>query len=197
MDSCRGYIRCVVLLCVLSVGLSFSYGQSSYLDSITVSEDSTELSEMLCSVVIRPIPLSIFPSIDKALNPQIESGLNSFASEKGIQIRHYGTGQLSSLSFRGMSAAHTQVSFNGLRINSPDVSQVNASILPLSGREDLSFEASHVTAGGMLHIASPQLSQSALRIRQVMGTYRHIAHDIGWDKVYDNGYLSITGGSVD
>ena len=149
---------------------------------------------MLCSVVIRPIPLSIFPSIDKALNPELATNLGNFASEKGIQIRHYGTGQLSSLSFRGMSAAHTQVSFNGLRINSPDISQVNASILPLSGREDLSFEASHVTAGGMLHIASPQLSQNALRIRQVMGTYRHIAHDIGWDKVYDNGYLSLTGG---
>lgn len=194
MDSCRGDFRRVVLLYLWCVGLSFSYGQSSYLDSIAVSEDSTELSEMLCSVVIRPIPLSIFPSLDKALNPKLESSLNSFASEKGIQIRHYGTGQLSSLSFRGMSAAHTQVSFNGLRLNSPDISQVNASILPLSGREDLSFDASHVTAGGMLHIASPQLSQSALRIQQVMGTYRHIAHDIGWDKVYDNGYLSIIGG---
>ena len=42
----------------------------------------------------------------------------------------------------------------------------------------------------------PQLSQSALRIRQVMGTYRHIAHDFGWDKVYDNGYLSITGAMI-
>ena len=71
---------------------------------------------------------------------------------------------------------------------------MNASILPLTGREDLSFEVSHVTAGGMLHIASPQLSQNALRIRQVMGTYRHIAHDIGWDKAYDNGSLSIAGG---
>ncbi|MEC9222150.1 MAG: outer membrane beta-barrel protein, partial [Bacteroidota bacterium] len=194
MDSCRGDFRCVVLLCLWCVGLSFSYGQSLNHDTIAVSEDSTELSEMLCNVVIRPIPLSIFSSLDQALNPRIESNLNSFASEKGIQIRHYGTGQLSSLSFRGMSAAHTQVSFNGLRINSPDISQVNASILPLTGREDLSFEASHVTAGGMLHIASPQLSQNALRIRQVMGTYRHIAHDIGWDKAYDNGYLSITGG---
>ena len=194
MGSCRGYIRRVVFLCVWCVCFSFSYGQPLDYDTITVSEDTIELSEMLCSVVIRPIPLSIFSSLDKALNPGITSSLISIASEKGIQIRHYGTGQLSSLSFRGMSAAHTQVSFNGLRINSPDISQVNASILPLSGREDLSFESSHVTAGGMLHIASPQLTQNALRIRQVMGTYRHIAHDVGWDKVYDNGYLSVTGG---
>ena len=194
MDSCRGYFRRVVFLFVSCMGFASSYGQLLEHDSIAVSEDSTALSEMLCGVVIRPIPLSNFPSLHKALNPKIEASLNSFASEKGIQIRHYGTGQLSSLSFRGMSAAHTQVSFNGLRINSPDISQVNASILPLSGREDLSFDASHVTAGGMLNIASPQLSQNALRIRQVMGTYRHIAHDVGWDKVYDNGYLSVTGG---
>ena len=106
MDSCRGDFRRVVLLCVLCVGLSFSYGQSLNHDTIEDSEDSTELSEMLCSVVIRPIPLSIFPSLDKALNPKIESSLTSFYSENGIQIRHYGTGQLSSLSFRGMSAAH-------------------------------------------------------------------------------------------
>ena len=194
MESCQGYIRRVVLLCCWCACLSWSYAQSPGRDTISVSKDSTTLSEVLRNVVIRPIPRAISTSLDEALNPGITSSLNSFASEKGIQVRHYGTGQLSSLSYRGMSAAHTQVSFNGLRINSPDISQVNASILPLNGDQDLSFETSHVTAGGMLHIASPQISQNALRIRQVMGTYRHIAHDVGWDKVYDKGYVSFTGG---
>ena len=109
MDSCRGDFRCVVLLCGLCVGLSFSYGQSLDHDAIAVSEDSTELSEMLCSVVIRPIALSIFPSLDKALNPKIESSLTSFASEKGIQIRHYGTGQLSSLAFEECLLRHASL----------------------------------------------------------------------------------------
>ena len=49
-------LRCVVLICLWCVGLSFGYGQSLHHDAIAVSEDSTELSEMLCSVVIRPIP---------------------------------------------------------------------------------------------------------------------------------------------
>ena len=48
-----------------------------------------------------------------------------------VFIKKYGQGGLSSVSFRGTGAAHTQVLWNGININSPMLGQVDFSLIPV------------------------------------------------------------------
>lgn len=52
------------------------------------------------------------------------------AESTGIFVKSYGRATLSTVSFRGTGASHTQVTWNGLRINSPMLGQVDFSMIP-------------------------------------------------------------------
>jgi len=45
-------------------------------------------------------------------------------------IKHYGRATLSTASFRGASPSHTQVTWNGMKINSPMLGMVDFSTIP-------------------------------------------------------------------
>ncbi|NLH23910.1 MAG: Plug domain-containing protein, partial [Bacteroidales bacterium] len=45
-------------------------------------------------------------------------------------IKHYGRATLSTASFRGTSPSHTQVTWNGMKINSPMLGMVDFSTIP-------------------------------------------------------------------
>lgn len=64
-----------------------------------------------------------------------------------IFIRQYGAGMLASPSFRGTSAGHTAIFWNGLPINSPSLGQSDLSILPIAGVDQV---AVHFGNGGAL-----------------------------------------------
>lgn len=57
-----------------------------------------------------------------------------------IAIKNYGPGQLSTVSFRGTSANHTAVLWNGLNINSPSLGQTDFSTIPVAGFDQLSIQ---------------------------------------------------------
>jgi len=57
-----------------------------------------------------------------------------------IAIKNYGPGQLSTVSFRGTSANHTAVLWNGLNINSPTLGQTDFSTIPVAGFDQLSVQ---------------------------------------------------------
>lgn len=54
------------------------------------------------------------------------------SSQSGIFIRDYGSGQLATASFRGMSANHTLVTWQGIPLNSPSLGQVDLSLFPMT-----------------------------------------------------------------
>lgn len=56
-----------------------------------------------------------------------------------IYIKSYGVGGLATASFRGTSASHTQVLWNGLNINSPLWGQTDLSLLPIFFTDDVSL----------------------------------------------------------
>jgi len=57
-----------------------------------------------------------------------------------VAIKNYGPGQLSTASFRGTSANHTAVLWNGLNINSASLGQTDFSTIPVIGFDQLSVQ---------------------------------------------------------
>ena len=57
-----------------------------------------------------------------------------------IAFKSYGSGQLTSISFRGTSAMHTAVLWNGLNINSPMAGQTDFSTVPVLGFDEMAIQ---------------------------------------------------------
>jgi iron complex outermembrane receptor protein len=77
----------------------------------------------------------------------------------GIFVRQYGAGMLASPSFRGTSAGHTALFWNGLPINSPSLGQSDLSILPVAGIDQAAIQFGNAGAlfgneaiGGSIHL---------------------------------------------
>jgi len=67
------------------------------------------------------------------LIPHLNSDLSTILSEYStIFIKSYGNGTLATPSFRGTTAQHTQVEWNGINLNSPMLGQIDLSLVPVS-----------------------------------------------------------------
>ncbi len=65
--------------------------------------------------------------------PNLNADLSSILSEHStIFIKSYGNGTLATPSFRGTSAQHTQVEWNGINLNSPMLGQMDFSQVPVA-----------------------------------------------------------------
>ncbi|MCE7054353.1 TonB-dependent receptor [Algoriphagus sp. AGSA1] len=78
-----------------------------------------------------------------------------------VFVRQYGAGMIASPSFRGTSAGHTAVFWNGLPINSPSLGQSDLSILPISSIDQVSVQFGNAGAlfgneaiGGSVHLGT-------------------------------------------
>lgn len=80
-----------------------------------------------------------------------------------IFVRQYGPGMLSSPSFRGTSAGHTALFWNGLPINSPSLGQSDLSLIPILAidQADLQFGSSGALIGNESIGGSIQLRSNA------------------------------------
>lgn len=75
------------------------------------------------------------------LMEKINLGLSDLLSENTtVYIKDYGRGALSSASFRGTAPTHTQVSWNGININSPMLGMVDFSLIPMFIIDDISLQ---------------------------------------------------------
>lgn len=102
------------------------------------------------------------------------------AEKSPVFIRQYGPGMLASPNFRGTSAGHTAIFWNGIPINSPSLGQSDLSILPLiiADQIDLSYGSDgallgNESLGGAVHLSTtPQFNQSPnLSILQETGSF--------------------------
>lgn len=62
--------------------------------------------------------------------------LGEFSS---VYVKNYGNGQLASLAVRGTSAAQTEVQWNGIKLNSPVLGQVDLSLFAVGLQDELSL----------------------------------------------------------
>ena len=89
-----------------------------------------------------------------------------------VAFKSYGSGQLTSISFRGTSAMHTAVLWNGLNINSPMAGQTDFSTVPVLGFDQLSIQygssascvGSDAVGGSILLSSVPQWKQKGLNL---------------------------------
>lgn len=89
--------------------------------------------------------------------------LNQLLSENsGIYFKNYGNGQLSSISYRGTSAAQTDVLWNGIRLNNPSLGQVDFSLFAVNGMQSVSMSGVAATGniGAAIQLQSYQQPDS-------------------------------------
>jgi len=83
-----------------------------------------------------------------------------------ISIKSYGAGQLATISFRGTSANHTSLLWNGININSPSLGQTDFSTIPVNGFDQISIQygssascvGTDAIGGSILLNSSPQFN---------------------------------------
>lgn len=93
-----------------------------------------------------------------------------------VFVKQYGRGSLSTVAFRGTSASHTQVSWNGMKINSPMLGMTDFSMIPsyfiddaslLHGSSSLSMSGGGL--GGAVVLSTEPAEYKGLGIQAVQG----------------------------
>ncbi len=86
----------------------------------------------------------------------------------GIYLKNYGVGQLSSISFRGSSAAQTELQWNGIKLNNPSTGQVDLSLFDIAADDKLTISdrgSNSTGIGGVVTI------DNDLRLKAAKGIY--------------------------
>lgn len=93
-----------------------------------------------------------------------------------VFVKNYGRATLSTVAFRGTSAAHTQVTWNGMRINNPMLGMTDFSTIPSYFIDDASLlhGTSSVNAvggglGGLVQLATTPANQEGLGLQYIQG----------------------------
>ena len=93
-----------------------------------------------------------------------------------VFVKQYGRGSLSTIAFRGTSASHTQVSWNGMKINSPMLGMTDFSMIPsyfiddaslLHGTSSLSMSGGGL--GGAVVLSTEPAEYKGLGLQAVQG----------------------------
>lgn len=124
-------------------------------NDIALSSDKTDTLQLQTVEVFAPA-LDKYALGQKVLALKAEDledfqgdALTEFLQRRtGLFLRQSGPGMLASLTIRGTSAGHQAVFWNGLPINSPSLGQMDFSILPLGGMDELSI---HFGSAGALY----------------------------------------------
>lgn len=108
------------------------------------------------------------------LMEKINVSLSSVLAENtSVYIKDYGRGALATASFRGTSPSHTQVSWNGININSPMLGMVDFSLIPVYLIDDMN----------LLHGAASIGSQSG-----GLGGQINIENRVNWKNRFSGRY---------
>lgn len=126
-------------------------------------QDSIQLEE----IYIYGMPLKEYAAGSKvlhidsaALNVYASSNIGELLSQRSaIYFKTYGAGMTSTVAFRGTSASHTAVLWNGVNINSISLGQSDFSTFPVAASENVSIQYGASSAlygsgalGGTIHL---------------------------------------------
>ena len=111
------------------------------------------------------------------LRDNISSSLaDALTSGSTIFIKSYGRATLATASFRGTSPSHTQVTWNGMKINSPLFGQVDFSLIPAYFIDDASLyhgaSSVGITGGGLggaVALATRPVDDEGFHMRYIQG----------------------------
>ena len=135
--------------CVLWVFCGFLLSQENgfaQTDSSAIGQESAAVS--LSAITVRAIAPERFLAgqklqrIDSATLLQFQFGslTDLLALNTPLAFKNYGPGQLATVAFRGTSANHTAVLWNGININQPNLGLTDFSTLPVAGFDRLAVQ---------------------------------------------------------
>lgn len=79
-----------------------------------------------------------------------------------VFVKAYGQGGISTASFRGSSAQHTSVSWNGIQLNSPMLGQTNLGNIPVSISEEIQIQYGGAAEAGVYSLPGANISLSSI-----------------------------------
>lgn len=132
-----GFIKYIILSCFILIGL-YVFGQKNNKDSTVLLKEVNISSNRLHNFGAG-IKVQI---IDSNTINQYKSGnlSNVLENESPLFIKTYGSGSLATSSFRGGSANHTAIIWNGFNISNPMNGQVDLSLIPVNFINNISIQ---------------------------------------------------------
>lgn len=168
-------LRCISLLLLLTCGAAMAQ-ETAYSVRIKTVEKSAE-RRTLSQIGEQKSPLD-----STILRESITASLADLLGQHtSIFVKSYGRGTLSTVSLRGTSPSHTQVLWNGMKINSPMLGQVDFSLIPSYFIDEAAVYhgASSVNStggglGGSVNLATAPVREqgAAVKFIQGIGSYR-------------------------
>ncbi|MFO8054858.1 MAG: TonB-dependent receptor [Bacteroidales bacterium] len=150
---------------ILFILLSFHGFAQDTIDLTGISIQETRLEEMhgINRQVLDSLTMEVSQSMDLSRVLSIHSP---------VFIKTYGQGALTSSSFRGAGASHTQVLWNGININTPTMGQMDFSLVPMSFVDNVtllhggnSIYSSSGGLGGAIHLDNKPNWKDSLSFR--------------------------------
>lgn len=162
----------------------------------SVAPDSAwRLDELLVTArrPLKNIGLQATPIDSAALKENIAQSMADILTyNSAVFVKSHGRATMSTIAFRGTSAGHTQVTWNGMRINSPMLGTTDFSTIPsyFIDRAELLHGTSGVTEsggglGGLVQLGTAPEAPEGWRVQYVQG--------IGSFRTFDE-FLRLSGG---
>ncbi|MND30845.1 vitamin B12/cobalamin outer membrane transporter [compost metagenome] len=119
------------------------------------------------------------------LQRNVNSSLAELLSENTpVFIKSYGRGSLATASFRGTAPSHTQVTWNGININSPMLGMVDFSLIPVYFLDDVNLSHGGASVsntsgsiGGSIQLDNKPLTQKGWSGQFVQGLGSYSTYD--------------------
>jgi len=108
---------------------------------ISIQKDTIKISEVIISGDRTPSSIQGYrkESLDSSVitNYSHRTIAEILSLKSGIFIKSYGMGGTATPAFRGTSAGHTQIAWNGININNPMLGQSDLSLLPVGMTDNI------------------------------------------------------------
>ena len=165
------------LLVILSFFFALSVTASAQNDTVFLQSVEVMSSYVSNKVSKETMERKIDTAIIKRLKTVSLSQL--LIQHSPVFIKTYGPGSTASASFRGTTASHTLVLWNGMQLNSPTLGEVDFSTIPVFFTDEISLQWGSKTSansgglGGVVNIGNTQKFNEGLMldVRQTYGSF--------------------------
>lgn len=164
------------------------YDESISQDSIARTFDINEV-EITARRPLRQIGVQRTVLDSAVMRDNIASSLaDALTAGSNVFIKSYGRATLATASFRGTAPSHTQVTWNGMRLNSPMLGQVDFSLIPAYFIDDAALYSGASSVGiaggglgGAIALATRPVQRDGFGLRYIQGigsfaTFDEFAH---------------------
>ena len=165
------------LLIILSILFTLGVDASAQNDTIMLESVEINAEYVFNKVSKETLERKIDTAVIKRLQTRSLSHL--LIQHSPVFIKTYGPGGSASASFRGTTASHTLVLWNGFQLNSPSLGEVDFSTIPVFFTDEISLQWGSKTSansgglGGAVNIANKQKFNDGLilDVKQTYGSF--------------------------